>query len=576
VKGGAPQPCTACKVNRVAWTSPRVDCCYRCLPGGPFAPPPCRRCGEAGDYYSAGLCSGCHQYAPQQPGPCRDCYAWGVIRKHKWLCWGCRYWRAEFPRGTCTVCAREVPVNPDGACHLCWRQWAMARRDDSRVSLADANRAGQQLYFANTLTRNKVAAPARSTHRTRPPRAGLVGHRQLVLFDMTRDLRAGREHGFPPPPDEAFAAGCQQLLTMHANRHGWSRSSLKKGRQALNILLALQDTPGGPVRASHTALLASIGLPGRHLLEFLTEHGLADDDRPPLIETWFATRVRDLPEPMLSEVRAWFEVMLRGSTAPPRSKPRSPVTIRTRVRWALPVLRAWAASGVTSLCEISRSDVLAALPPSGTPRATVGAALRSLFSTLKRRRMIFMNPVAGIRTGSPERRQPMPADLAAIRDALNSQDPATAAVAALFAFCGLASGQLRSLQLTDIRDGRLLIGNRSIPLARPARERVTAWLDERARRWPATANPHLFIHSRTALGTGPVGQRWVKLKTGLTARVMREDRILDEVHATSGDVRRLMDLFGLTAKGAQRYTATLNHPSLDSHPGRESTAADPG
>ena len=99
---------------------------------------------------------------------------------------------------------------------------------------------------------------------------------------------------------------------------------------------------------------------------------------------------------------------------------------------------------MTSLREISRSDVLAALPPSGTPRATTGAALRSLFSTLKRRRMIFTNPVAGIRTGSPERRQPMPADLATIRDALNSGDPATAAVAALFAFCGLAGGQLRS------------------------------------------------------------------------------------------------------------------------------------
>lgn len=80
---------------------------------------------------------------------------------------------------------------------------------------------------------------------------------------MTRDLRADRERGFPPPADEAFAAGCQQLLTMHANRHGWSRSSLKKGRQALNILLGLQDTHGGPVRASHTALLAAIGPPGR-------------------------------------------------------------------------------------------------------------------------------------------------------------------------------------------------------------------------------------------------------------------------------------------------------------------------
>lgn len=562
MKNGPPQPCTACGVNRVAWTYPRVDYCYDCLPGGPFTPPPCRRCGSPENYYSAGLCSSCHTYAPQRPGSCRDCYAWGVIRKHKWLCWGCRYWRAEFERGTCTACAREVPVNPDGACHLCWRQAVAARREGRHVSVEEACRGGHQLYFANMLYSKKASAPGGGAAAGRPPQAGMVACRQLVLFNMTRDLRAGREHGFPPPADPAFAATCQQLLTAHANRHGWSRSALKKGRQALNILLALQDTPGGPVRASHTTLLASIGLPGRRLLEFLAENGIADEDRPPVIETWFTTRVRDLPEPMLGEVRAWFDVMLRGSTVPPRSKPRSPVTIRIQVRWALPVLRAWAASGVTTLREVSRDDVLAALPASGNPRATTGAALRSLFGTIKRRRMIFTNPIAGIKTGAPERRQPMPADLGTIRDALNSEDPATAAIAALFIFCGLAAGELRALQLTSIRDGRLHLGNRSIPLAGPARERVTAWLDERARRWPGTANPHVFIHARTALGTDPVGQRWIKLKTGLTARVMREDRILDEVNATGGDLRRLMDLFGLTARGAQRYTATLTHPSL--------------
>ena len=391
----------------------------------------------------------------------------------------------------------------------------------------------------------------------------MVTHRQVVLFDASRDLRAGRERGFPPPADAAFAMTSQDLLTMHACRHGWSPSTLKKARQALNILLALQDTPGGPVRASHTALLPSIGLPGRHLLEFLTEHRLAEEDRAPVIETWFTARVRDLPEPMLTEVRTWFDILLHGSTIPPRSKPRSPVTIRVKVRWALPVLRAWA------------DDVLAALPASGNPRATTGAALHSLLGTLKRRRMIFTNPIAGIKTGSPERRQPMPADLATIRDALNSGDTATAAVTALFVFCGLAPGELRSLTLTDIRDGRLHSGQRSIPLADPARQRVAARLDERARRWPATANPHVFIHARTALGTGPVGQRWARLKTGLTTRVMREDRILDEVHATNGDVRRLMDLFGLTAKGAQRYTATLGPRGLTFQTGHEPDSTAP-
>lgn len=50
---------------------------------------------------------------------------------------------------------------------------------------------------------------------------------------------------------------------------------------------------------------------------------------------------------------------------------------------------------------------------------------------------------------------------------------------------------------------------------------------------------------------------------------MPEDRILDEVHATGGDVRRLMELFGLTATSAQRYTATLDPQGLTGQADRE-------
>lgn len=46
---------------------------------------------------------------------------------------------------------------------------------------------------------------------------------------------------------------------------------------------------------------------------------------------------------------------------------------------------------------------------------------------------------------------------------------------------GLTNSGLRRLHLTDVRDGRLHTGNRTIPLAGPARDRVTAWLDERSR-----------------------------------------------------------------------------------------------
>jgi hypothetical protein len=80
--------------------------------------------------------------------------------------------------------------------------------------------------------------------------------------------------------------------------------------------------------------------------------------------------------------------------------------------------------------------------------------------------------------------------------------------------------------------------------------------------WPTTAKPHLFIHLRTALGTGQVGVRWLSLKLGTAARDIRTDRILDEVRATGGDIRRICDLFGLTVADASRYVATLEHADL--------------
>ena len=48
----------------------------------------------------------------------------------------------------------------------------------------------------------------------------------------------------------------------------------------------------------------------------------------------------------------------------------------------------------------------------------------------------------------------------------------------------------------------------------------------------------------------------------MSAQAIREDRILDEAHTTRGDVRRLCDLFGLSVSGAERYTATVDHPAL--------------
>jgi hypothetical protein len=56
----------------------------------------------------------------------------------------------------------------------------------------------------------------------------------------------------------------------------------------------------------------------------------------------------------------------------------------------------------------------------------------------------------------------MPLASAQLRDAINSANPARAALTAIVAFHGLRSGQLRKLQLTDIHDGRRHLDQRGM------------------------------------------------------------------------------------------------------------------
>ena len=78
---------------------------------------------------------------------------------------------------------------------------------------------------------------------------------------------------------------------------------------------------------------------------------------------------------------------------------------------ALPTLRAWAATR-DSLREISRADVLAALPP-GQPRATTMQGLRSIFRILRARKLVFTNPTFRIRVPAQAMTVPAAVDLAA-------------------------------------------------------------------------------------------------------------------------------------------------------------------
>lgn len=553
----APRPCAGCGAKPVARKTLRF--CFSCQPGGPYPAPPCRRCGAIDDYFSAGLCSRCHQYAPQVAGSCLDCHAWGVTRHHKWLCHGCMGWRDQNPGAApCLVCGRELAVGDRGACRLCWRVAANARDATKRerpyrpLDVVGANRDGQQLFFADM---GRLKRPRR--YRPTPtPRLRAAPGRQLGLFDP-RPVTWASRRGLPEPPRTERIAVLDALVREHATQHGWSRNTTRRTRSGVGILVGRQ--PGGPVviPATEVVALAREGLTAAPILAILSAAGMLHDDRVPAVFSWFESQIADLPSMLADELRVWFKVLHDGSATPPRTRPRAVVTIRTRTLWAMPVIRRWVERGHQSLRSVSRADVLLVLPEGGNPRATAGAALRSIFGTLRAHKVLFTNPMNRVAIGAIERRQPMPLDVEQLRAAIHADDPARAALGALLAFHGLRPEQLRNLRLADVRDGRVHLEHGTVLLAEPARQKVGAWLDYRNGRWPNTANPHLFIHYRTATNIGPIGHTWIGRRLGLAASGIRVDRILDEVNATGGDIRRICDLFGLGVSAAARYAATI-------------------
>jgi len=564
-----PRTCSRCgqRPVRSAW----VAYCYPCSPGGPVVPPPCRRCGSTENFYSAGLCARCHLRAPQRVDSCRDCLAWGATRTNKWLCQGCVGWRRRWPAtGTaCRSCARPVAVNHRQLCRLCHNQrWLLAaaspRRRRGRTG-GEFAQCGQQLFFADIAGRHEDCVSRRTALRQRPAPtpsptapAARLPHVQLVAFSVARDLQAVLRAGLEEPRDAALAAHLDQHVTDHACRHGWSRDMTNEARRGIRILLSLQDIPWAPIKASEVVQLSAVHGDARAVLDVLAAANMLDDDRPTAIETWFITKVAELPDPMVDELRLWFDVMLHGSPRPPRSRPRLPRTISLKLRWALPALHAWAVAGHRSLREITPDDILAVLPAGEPNRSSMAQGLRSIFRVLKAHKRVFTNPAGRVPVAKTGVTVPLPLPVSDIREALDPADPVRAALAALVAFHGLRAGQLRVLTLTDIRDGRLHFGERSLPLAEPVRARLRAYLDYRQAKWPNTANAYLFVHHQTANRTTPVLADWVTKRLGLSAQALREDRILHEAFATGGDTRRLCDLFGLSIPGASRYTDTLD------------------
>jgi hypothetical protein len=566
-----PAFCPRCQNARVAWSTPRVDYCYACLPGGPFPPPPCTSCAT-GNFFSDGLCEACHPRGPLHVESCLGCHAWGVTRHYRSRCWTCRWWKTHYREGTCKTCRTRSFISESRVCRLCWETAKTRLQPGHPVDVVGANRHGQQLFFANMQSSRQhphrhVAYPAiirtpRLSKLAAAPRFTPLDCDQLTLFDPPIDLDVLKARA-AASNDHPLVRFCDDAIRNHAAVHGWTPKLTNDVRRTIRLVAADQHTPGASINASDVTRL-----PGSHAnvsatsaIEILASIGLLNDDRLSPERRYFNDRMARLPTQMRNEVDIWFDIMINGSTTSPRRQPRDPATARLHIRALAPILRIWASQGHNSLASIEAHHIIDALPTNGTRRHTLEQGLRSLFTILKGRRLIFVNPLAGLPTAQPNTTIPLPADTTTVQQALHSPRPATALCAALVVFHAITVDELRGLKLTDIVDGQLHLNARIIPLAAPVLPRLAAWLDYRNTKWPDTINPHLLVSLKTGPRLTRVSRSFPQGPTGIALQALREDRILDEVRATGGDVRHICELFGIAIDTALRYTTTLDRIS---------------
>ena len=521
---------------------------------------------------------------------CAGCLAWGQTYAQG-VCLACYNFSAGARvTSDCAGCGRRLPLKK-GYCRLCWCQ---ARADRGALA-ADARSAvvlaawlpqirHHQLFFANMERRRARprAMPRRRGVKGRPRKLSppaavrpLSAGVQLALFDISRAYQFGRiDLRSGPAPASPWLAWALHLAHTMAETRGFDARVHRELNRNLVALLA-DHAEGEAIRMSDFRhILASKGASQAHTVEVLTTMGILADDRPPAFDTWLASRLDGMAPAIAAHAHRWVLVLRDGG---PRRRPRKPATAAAYLNAARPALLAWSA-GHDHLREISRGEVLAYLDGlRGDARIGALVALRSLFTWARHEGVIFASPASRIKAGA--RTLPVWQPLTetevtgAVRAAATPQARLCVALAAVHA---ARPGQIRALQLddTDLGNRRITIAGRTRPLDDLTRQLLTEWLDHRRALWPHTANRHLLVSKRSALGTGPVSAPWIRDLRGLPATLdrLRVDRQLEEALACGGDPLHVAAVFGMDISTAIRYATNARHLLEHSHAARLSAS----
>jgi hypothetical protein len=564
--------CRACGQERPVYFGDRCERCKRRAAARAGA---CAGCGKQVARLWSGCCRSCHARRYQTTGACRDCGDLALLTSG--LCSPCRLFRWKHPMGTCPYCGRQQPIGAAGGCRSCQAgrraARALARARRKRRIYASSGACQDCGDLARLIS--GLCSPCRQFRSSHPlGTCPYCGRQQPIgAAGGCRPCQAERRaaRGLAParpkrparPVPTAASWPLLEAITRYGSARGWAPSTPQCARRALAAVLTGDLGPPPWDARQLRRFLAGRHLVALRVVEFLTDEGLARTSPRAAHGQWLERRLAALPAPFAAEVRIWTEVL--HGRGPRAGRPRHPRTIEAYLRVLETPLAAWAAT-YGSLRQVTTEDLTAQLDTfTGATRRLAMAAMRSLFTTLKARRVLFTNP-AGPLTG----RAFQPPPVLPLDDALRARllslakEPAQRLILLLAGVHALRPSQICALTLDAIGPtaSTLHISGRARPLDQLTTSCLHAWLDARHARWPATANPHLLINRSTAGGLQPVDRSYVQAtvrRAGITAAELRADRLLGEACASGGDPLQLSHLFGISDPTAIRYCAETGH-----------------
>jgi hypothetical protein len=288
------------------------------------------------------------------------------------------------------------------------------------------------------------------------------------------------------------------------------------------------------------------------------------DDTTAAIRAWIDRRTGELPAGFGRDVRAWLVVLLDGDA---RTRPRSHATVHFHFGGVRPFIECWAATrghlrgdhlqrrrhrpgAATRPPALQRHHRAAlAVPVRQTTRPDVRRPHRPPARRPGRR----AHRAADDRRADPGRpaggRHSRPAP--GHRPGSRARRPARA---------------IRELTLEDIDlpSRRISIAGHRQPLGELTRDALLAWLRYRRATWPDTANRHVLITRKSALGTGPVSASYLadylgRHQRGISLEHIRRDRILAEALATGADPLHLALVFNIDHTNAMAYASAARN-----------------